>query len=53
LLQDPALMVRLQRAGQTRAMAFAVEHSVVKIERLFEELLSMPADAAQDHAGPR
>jgi glycosyltransferase involved in cell wall biosynthesis len=53
LMQDPALMVRLQRAGQTRAMAFAVEHSVVKIERLFEELLSLPAEAAQDNAGIR
>jgi len=38
LAQDPALAVRLQRAGQSRAMAFAVEHSVRKIERIFEEL---------------
>jgi glycosyltransferase involved in cell wall biosynthesis len=53
LIQDPALMVRLQRAGQTRAMTFAVEHSVAKIERCFEELLNLPAEAAQDHAGFR
>jgi glycosyltransferase involved in cell wall biosynthesis len=45
LIQDPALMVRLQRAGQARAMAFAVEHSVVKIERWFEDLLLLPAEA--------
>ena len=51
LIQDPALMVRLQRAGQARAMAFAVEHSVVKIEGWFEELLRLPAEAARDHAG--
>jgi glycosyltransferase involved in cell wall biosynthesis len=51
LIQDPALMIRLQRAGQARAMAFSVEQSVVKIERLFEELLSMPPGAAQGHAG--
>jgi glycosyltransferase involved in cell wall biosynthesis len=51
LIQDPALMVRLQRAGQTRATAFAVEHSVDRIERWFEELLNLPAEAAPDHAG--
>jgi glycosyltransferase involved in cell wall biosynthesis len=51
LIQDPALMARLQRAGQARAAAFAVEHSVAKIERLFEELLSLPAAGAPDHAG--
>jgi glycosyltransferase involved in cell wall biosynthesis len=51
LMQDRDMMVRLQRAGQTRAMAFTVENSVVKIERLFEELLSLPPDAAQGHAG--
>jgi len=44
-------MARLQRAGQARAAAFAVEHSVAKIERLFEELLSLPAAGAPDHAG--
>jgi glycosyltransferase involved in cell wall biosynthesis len=52
LLQDPPMMERLQRAGQTRAMGFAVEHSVTKIERLFEELLALPADPAPTHAGP-
>jgi glycosyltransferase involved in cell wall biosynthesis len=38
LVQDPALAVRLQRAGQSRAMTFAVEHSVRKIERILGEL---------------
>jgi glycosyltransferase involved in cell wall biosynthesis len=39
LVLDPALAVRLQRAGQSRAMGFAVENSVLKIERIFGELL--------------
>ena len=43
LIEDPALMARLQRAGQTRSMAFAVDHSVLKIERLLGEMLALPA----------
>lgn len=43
LARDHALFSRLQKAAQTRAMAFAVEHSVEKIERLIEELLLVPA----------
>jgi glycosyltransferase involved in cell wall biosynthesis len=42
LARDPEQMGRLQRAGQARAVAFAVEHSVEKIERLMEELLAVP-----------
>jgi glycosyltransferase involved in cell wall biosynthesis len=49
LARDPGQMTRLQRASQARAMTFAVEHSVEKIERLMEELLAVP-DA--EHALP-
>jgi len=42
LARDPQQMARLQRASQARAMTFAVEHSVEKIERLMEELLAVP-----------
>ncbi len=43
LTRDPALFERLQRAGPGRALAFSVDHSVTKIERLAEELLAAPA----------
>jgi glycosyltransferase involved in cell wall biosynthesis len=46
LVQDRALANRLQRAGQSRAMGFAVEISVRKIERIFEELLATAPEAA-------
>jgi glycosyltransferase involved in cell wall biosynthesis len=47
LAQDPAMSVRLQRAGQARAMRFAVENSVLKIERIFEEQLA-PSGALEE-----
>jgi glycosyltransferase involved in cell wall biosynthesis len=46
LARQPALLERLQRAAQARAMAFSVEHSVHKIEQLIEELLAVPEDNA-------
>ncbi|HVW19636.1 MAG TPA: glycosyltransferase, partial [Opitutaceae bacterium] len=49
LARDPEQMARLQRAGQARAMTFAVEHSVEKIERLMEELVAVPEAS---HAAP-
>jgi glycosyltransferase involved in cell wall biosynthesis len=44
LVEDPALMARLQRSGQARSASFAVEHSIRRIERLFGEMLSLPAE---------
>lgn len=46
LARSPEAMARLQRQGQARAMAFAVENSVRKIEALAGELVAAMAQDA-------
>jgi len=45
LARDPALFEALQAGSQRRAMEFSVHHTVLKIERLFEELIQVAGPA--------
>jgi glycosyltransferase involved in cell wall biosynthesis len=52
LVQDPALMVRLQEQGQSRATFFSVEQAVRRIERIAAGMQDALVAAAIDDLAP-